>query len=227
MEPDVWPLRPNWLQDIYASHLASKKLHTGAVVGMPWDETLYPHLNGAAIYSSELLHTAPSIVLATETPWDIYAADYIAPEANDISATLQHHTFRSNTFSGTIDKLVYTQEYTKATRDPKYRDKITREEFKCEKVVDLTGFALLHGCKDFSLRDVLVPPLPMVLVPNFPAIRPIVEDQTFDPLPEMLAAEVEEEPLLSGISTIPPVDETPEEVHTAPTPIKKRRARRK
>ena len=90
-EPDCVPVVPDWLERIDEEYRHCGRAFMGANVEQQVvNKVKIPrHMTGNAVYPDKAYALAPKILEARMTPWDVYAADQILPQAY-FTAQIQH-----------------------------------------------------------------------------------------------------------------------------------------
>lgn len=78
-EPDCIPVKPDWLDRLFDEYERSGKLFMGAFVDAKTEsgQRIPRHMTGNGIYPDKPHNTAPGLLEARLTPWDVYAATQI------------------------------------------------------------------------------------------------------------------------------------------------------
>ncbi len=77
LEPDAFPTRAPWLNELHDDHVSSGKVFSGAIVEKPT-----PHMCGVSIYPGHIAAYAPSALMAGDAAWDVVASHQIMPQMN-------------------------------------------------------------------------------------------------------------------------------------------------
>jgi hypothetical protein len=150
MEADCVPTRPEWLDEIETEHQYCGQPILGVLENTygPEGEVVWKHPNGVAVYPHDWWKICP--ILATmESATDSYRLSGNLPPAFDCYQA-PYSTPRCSE-SRTIKNLWKSFGFTEENGRVKCK---FQQEYGASSDVDMSA-ALIHGCKDFSLIDIV------------------------------------------------------------------------
>lgn len=147
-EADMTPLKPGWVNELICEYNLQGKPFMGVRnqtwftrQGVPYQDG--HHMVGAGIYPPNLSHFSKAWQWAVDEPWDVFARWEIEPKMH-ATKLIQHNwgtgNYRRAGKGGTIIMCDQVQQPTKLA----YNAAIRKETM------------VLHGCKDNSLRDLIL-----------------------------------------------------------------------
>lgn len=149
LEADCVPMRPSWLDAIEDEYYTVGRPILGAFE-KSWGnkEIVGKHVTGVAVYAHDFIHKAPSlktIIGATQQyrdygqippAFDVYLAPYSVPMCGE-TKTMRHY-WKSHSY-GRTERGVECS---------------FKSQYGASPVVDMDA-ALIHGCKDYSLLNLV------------------------------------------------------------------------
>lgn len=149
MEADCVPMRPPWLDKINSEYYAVARPILGAFENS-WanGEITGKHVTGVGVYPNDFIHRAPSLKTIIDATiqyrayntvppaFDVYLAPYSVPLCGE--TTTMRHYWKSHEYRRTSSGV----------------ECAFRAPYGASPVVDMAA-SLIHGCKDFSLLDLV------------------------------------------------------------------------
>lgn len=89
VESDATPLKEGWLDAIEQEYVTRARPFMGTIFNWISAQRYLPHLNGNAVYPSNIRQFNPYMLAATQTPWDCTRPDLILPRTH--KSNLFHH----------------------------------------------------------------------------------------------------------------------------------------
>ncbi len=162
MEPDCTPMRPAWVDDLFAEYRAMKKPYMGVIrpTSEVWRGKEGHHMvGGCAIYGHDF-HLGNTLWCypRPDQPYDVWMRDVIGPRAHNTK--LIQHLRRTERFEETGGGIT--------CHDCPRED---AKEFEANRHLVSPDAVLVHGCRDSSLARIVLKSLGADLPPVIEATK--------------------------------------------------------